>query len=118
HTGSPRRPYRVEQVVARRGRCGEVVDDVDGAGDLDAVEHVLPQQPEARSFHQGTQVGQTPGLEVVDAGDAGAGLGQCFTEVRADETGSPDDDGPNVPVRLLAHGPHNPFGDRYRGTFA
>ena len=78
------RLHRIELVVDRRGRAGEVVDLVDL--DVEREGDVVPDQLEARIVEQMQDVVARTGEEVVDAQHVVPVLQQSLAEEGTEET--------------------------------
>src|ERR1019366_4726003 len=73
------------QVVDRRGRRGEVIDEVDRLVHEVGLDDVDPDVPEAVGVAQVLDVGERARLEVVHADDAVSARQQLVAQVRAEE---------------------------------
>jgi hypothetical protein len=82
------RVQRQPQVVDRRGRRGEVVDEVDRLLDEVLVGDVEIQIGEALDVADVRDVAQRPGLEVVHADHAVASREQLVAEMRTEKSGA------------------------------
>ena len=75
---------RIELIVPRSGRAGQVVDFVDFQPDR--MDHVMPEQFEIRPLQQMRDVRLLAGEEIVDANHVVSLLDQPLAQVRAQET--------------------------------
>ena len=85
HDGGLRRLHRVELVMDRRGRAGEVVDLVHL--DIERKRHVVPQRLELRPAQQVRDVVLAPREVIVDAKHVVPLLDQPLAEMRPQEPG-------------------------------
>ena len=85
------RLQRQPQVVDRRRRGGEVVDEVDGLVDEEGLDDVRVDVPELRAADV-LDVRERAGLEVVDADDAIASRQQLVADMRSEEAGPAGDE--------------------------
>ncbi len=79
------------QIVDRARRAGEVVDEIERLVDLDVVREVVRQEDE-RVPTQVLDVGERPGLEIVDADDAMVAREERLAQVRAEKACPTGDD--------------------------
>src|SRR5678816_2553298 len=83
------RLHRVELIVDRACRAGEIEDLVDL--DIQGERNVVPDQLEALVAQQVLDVAARAGEEVVNADELPTLLEQPFAEVRAEESGATGD---------------------------
>jgi hypothetical protein len=111
---------RQAQIVDRRGRRGEVVDEVDRLIDVVGLDDVDADVEEALGVADVLDVGQRAGLEVVDADHAVPARQQLVAQMRAEEScasgyqtgrhAAEDTPGPLIGAALQAgsRGPYHP----------
>ena len=81
---------RVELIVNRRGRAGQMPDPVDLQ--LDRLDDIVTDELEAGMANPARDVGLTPGEVVVHTDHLITGLHQSVDQVRAKETGTAGDE--------------------------
>jgi hypothetical protein len=100
------RVQRQAQIVDRRGRRGEVVDEVEGLIHVVGVDDVEVEVDEALAVADVLDVRQRPRLQVVHADDPVSAREQLVAQVRAEKAGAAGDEAGghalSIPPRSLS----------------